>query len=123
MNSILVSVQESSDGMEMSPPSRMPNESQLWPLTTVNNSRECTLDDGVWNVDDVERTSDKKQRQKTMHPDSNSLVDRYHLAQRVNRDNVDTRQYSSDEDDGPQSPFSPGRLWKEQGEEEDEEDI
>lgn len=97
--------------------------SELWPLTTVNNPPECTFDDPDANLVEMETKSDEQQRKQTMNVDSDSLVERYHLTQRVNRDNVDARQYSSDEEDRPQSPFSPDRAWQENDDDEDEEDF
>jgi hypothetical protein len=67
--------------------SRKPNESELWPLTTMN---ECTIDDQDMNSSDVEqKTNEKKRRKKnqTINIDSDLLVDRYHSTQKINQEN------------------------------------
>ncbi len=104
--------------------SKKPNESELWPLTTMNNPPICTLDDQDINLNDVEQKSDNKKRKKmnkTININSDVLVDRYHLTQKINRENVDTCSYSSDEEDQPQSPYFPDHVG--QDEEEEEEDF
>ena len=88
----------------------------------MHHSPVCTLDDEEITVHDVELKSNKKNRKKINQMDSDILVDRYHLTQKIRRDNFDTRQYSSDEEDQPQSPYSPDHLRQEE-EDDDEEDF
>lgn len=100
-------------------------ESELWPLTTMNNPPMCTLNEEDINSNDVEQKSNDKKRtkkvNKTININSDLLIDRYHITQKINRDNFDARQYSSDEEDQPQSPYSPDHV--DPDEEEEEEDF
>ncbi len=99
------------------------NESELWPLTTMNDSTICIIDDQDMNSSDIEQKWNEKKRQKknkTINTDSDLLVDRYHLTQKINREKFDDLQYSSDDEDQPQSPYSPDNNWQEQEQEEEE---
>ena len=64
---------------------------------------------------------DHKKMNKTINLDSDSLVDRYHSTQKINR-NGDGNQYSSDEDNQPPSPYSPDHLGHDP-DDEDEDDF
>lgn len=57
---------------------------------------------------------------RTINLDSDSLVDRYHSTQKINR-NGDGNQYSSDEDDRPPSPYSPDHLGHDPDDEDEDE--
>ncbi|CAF4596302.1 unnamed protein product [Rotaria sp. Silwood1] len=95
------------------------NESELWPLTTTNNPSICTIDDQDMNSNDKKRQNKKK---RTII-DTDLLIDRYHITQKANRENFDALQYSSENEDQPQSPYSPDNIWqKEEEEEENNED-
>jgi len=81
------------------------------------------LDDQEMNFIDIEQKSNDKKRRKTnqtINIDSDLLVDRYHLTQKINREKFDDLQYSSDDEDQPQSPYSPDNNWQEQEEEEED---
>jgi hypothetical protein len=112
----------------MSSASKKSNESELWPLTTVNNPPLCAIDEEDVNLNDDEQKANekkrkKRKRKKLIHIDSDVLVDRYHSTQKINRDNVDALQYSSEDDNQPQSPYSPNNNWNDDEEEQEEEDF
>ncbi|CAF3987873.1 unnamed protein product [Rotaria sordida] len=97
------------------------NESELWPLTTTNNHPNCRIDDQDMNSSDVEQKSNDKKRQKKNKPtiiDTDLLIDRYHLTEKVNREYF----YSSEDEDQPQSPYSPDKIWREEKEDDEEEE-
>ncbi|CAF4405570.1 unnamed protein product, partial [Rotaria sp. Silwood2] len=99
------------------------NEPELWPLTTTNNPSIYTIDDQDMDSNDVEQKSnDKKRQKKTKRTiiDTDLLIDRYNLTQKANRENFDTRQYSSEDEDQPQSPYSPDNIWQQEEDDEDE---
>ncbi len=80
------------------------------------------LDDQETNFIDIEQKSNHKKQRKTnqtINIDSDLLVDRYHLTQKIHRENLDALQYSSDEEGQSQSPYSPDRVWQEEDEDED----
>jgi len=90
----------------------------------MNNPPMCTIDEQDINLSDVEEKSNDKKRKKkkkTINIDSDLLIDRYHITQKRNRENVDALQYLSDDEVPPQSPYSPDNNWQE--EEEEEEDF
>ncbi len=83
----------------------------------------CTIDEEDKNLNDVEQKSNEKKRRKKkkmINIDSDLLVDRYRLTQKINRGNFDALQYSSDDEVQPQSPYSPANNWQEDDEEEEE---
>jgi hypothetical protein len=93
------------------------NQSELWPLTTINNPPMCTIDEQDMNLSDAEQKSNEKKK-KTINIDSDLLIDRYHLTQKMNRENFDALQYSSDDEIQIQSPYSPNNNnWQEEEEE------
>ncbi len=99
------------------------NESELWPLTTMNNPPLCTIDEQDINSDDVEpKSTDKKRKKKrkTINIDSDVLVDRYHLTQKIYREKFDALQDSDDDEVQPQSPYSPNNNWQDEDEEEED---
>jgi hypothetical protein len=113
----------------MSSASKKSNESELWPLTTVNNPPLCAIDEEDGNLSNNEQkanekktTRRKKKKKKLIRIDSDVLVDRYHSTQKIDRDNVDALQYSSEDENQLQSPYSPNNNnWND--EEEEEEDF
>ena len=99
------------------------NDDELWPLTTVNNPSLCTIDE----EEDIEQKSndnkrDKNKKKKRMNIDSDSLVDRYNLTQKLNRNSFDDHlDYSSDEEvEQVRSPYSPDKNWQDEDEQEGE---
>ncbi|CAF2661739.1 unnamed protein product [Rotaria sp. Silwood2] len=99
------------------------NEPELWPLTTTNNPSIYTIDDQDMDSNDVEQKSnDKKRQKKTKRTiiDTDLLIDRYNLTQKANRENFDALQYSSEDEDQPQSPYSPDNIWQQEEDDEDE---
>jgi len=99
--------------------SKKSNQSELWPLTTINNPSICTIDEEDINLSDVEQKSNEKKK-KTINIDSDLLVNRYHLTQKINRENFDALQYSSDDEVQIQSPYSPDNNYQEVEEEEED---
>jgi hypothetical protein len=67
------------------------------------------------------KTKRRKKKKKLIHIDSDVLVDRYRSTQKIDRDNVDALQYSSEDENQLQSPYSPNNNWND--EEEEEEDF
>ncbi|CAF0738253.1 unnamed protein product [Rotaria sordida] len=103
--------------------SKKSNESELWLLTTTNNPPICTIDDQDMKSSDIEEKSKDKNRQnknKGTIINADLFIDHYHLTQRTDRENFDALQYSSEDEDQPQSPYSPDNVWQEEDNDEDE---
>ncbi|CAF1561774.1 unnamed protein product, partial [Rotaria sordida] len=103
--------------------SKKSNESERWLLTTTNNPPICTIDDQDMKSSDIEEKSKDKNRQnknKGTIINADLFIDHYHLTQRTDRENFDALQYSSEDEDQPQSPYSPDNVWQEEDNDEDE---
>ncbi|CAF4611920.1 unnamed protein product, partial [Rotaria sp. Silwood2] len=82
--------------------SKKSNDSELWPLTTMNNPSICTINDQDMNSNDIEqKLNDKKQQNKnkrtTIHTDL--FIDGYCLTQRADRENFDSFECLSEDED------------------------